>query len=92
MIVAVIAGIIDAFLFPENLLGVVGGMWTLAILLPSLAVAIRRLHDINKVGWWYLIIFIPLIGAIILIVWACRKGDASDNRFGPDPLAGIEAE
>jgi len=46
------------------------------------------LHDIDKSGWWWLIIFIPLVGFIILIVWACTQGTMGPNRFGPDPLGG----
>jgi uncharacterized membrane protein YhaH (DUF805 family) len=49
--------------------------------------AIRRLHDIDRTGWWVLLA-LTLIGAILLIVWACFKGTDGPNRFGPDPLAG----
>lgn len=59
----------------------------LLILLPSLAVAVRRLHDIDKAGWWLLIGLIPLIGGIILLIWYCTKGTLGPNRFGNDPLA-----
>lgn len=47
----------------------------------------RRLHDIGKCGWWWLLAFVPLVGAIILIVWFCRAGDTGDNAYGPDPKA-----
>ena len=59
---------------------------TLGLLLPSLAVSVRRLHDIDKSGWFLLLWFIPLIGWIVLIVWACRRGTVGPNRFGPDPF------
>ncbi|MCX7299391.1 MAG: DUF805 domain-containing protein [Rhodobacterales bacterium] len=60
----------------------------LLIILPTLAVAVRRLHDIDKSGWWILISLIPLIGSIVLIVWNCTKGTLGANRFGEDPLGG----
>ena len=56
------------------------------------AVTVRRLHDLDKSGWWFLIVFIPVIGAIILFVWFCMKGTTGDNRFGPDPLAQVATD
>lgn len=67
----------------------IGMLFSLALLLPGLAVSVRRLHDLNKSGWWLLISLIPLVGAILLIVWAASKGTEGDNQFGPDPLSGI---
>jgi uncharacterized membrane protein YhaH (DUF805 family) len=58
----------------------------LATFLPSLAVGVRRLHDLDRSGWWLLLSLIPLIGAIVLIVWFCSRGTVGPNRFGPDPL------
>ena len=58
----------------------------LGLLIPMLSVQVRRLHDINRSGWWILIAFVPLVGAILLIVWHCSKGTQGDNRFGMDPL------
>jgi uncharacterized membrane protein YhaH (DUF805 family) len=60
----------------------------LGLLLPSIALAVRRLHDKDRSGWWYLIIFIPLIGGLILLYWFVTRGTAGPNRFGPDPLGG----
>lgn len=54
----------------------------LALLLPSLAVSWRRMHDIGKGGGWYFINFIPLVGNIIWIVWCCKESEPFDNRFG----------
>lgn len=68
--------------------GPIGTIWWLANLLPGLAVGVRRMHDIDKSGWWVLISLIPLVGWIIFIVWACQKGTSGANRFGADPLAG----
>jgi len=64
----------------------------LALFLPGLALAIRRLHDLDRSGWWFLLVFIPVIGAIILIIWACTKGTDGPNRFGPDRLAELAAQ
>ena len=56
--------------------------------LPSLALCVRRLHDIDRTGWWVLIAF-TIIGAFLLIYWACVKGTTGPNRFGPDKLAAL---
>ncbi len=56
------------------------GLFTLAVLLPSLAVGARRLHDIDKSGWFLLVWFIPIIGWIVMIVWAAQEGK-EPNRF-----------
>lgn len=62
----------------------VGTIWALVVFIPSLAVCARRLHDIGKSGWWYLLNFIPLVGSIILIVWFC-KDSTEANQWGPNP-------
>jgi len=62
-----------------------GYIYSLAVFIPGLAVSVRRLHDIGKSGWWLLIAFIPLIGAILLIVWMCTDSDAGANEYGPNP-------
>ena len=62
--------------------GVLSTLASLAFLLPSLAVGARRLHDIDKSGWWLLIGLIPLIGAIVLIVFFCQEGTRGPNQFG----------
>lgn len=79
--------ILDRVLFPENTLGPLAALFALVVLLPGLAVSIKRLHDIDKSGWWFLLGFILIVGTIILIVWATREGDEGNNRFGADPLA-----
>ena len=58
----------------------------LALFLPGLAVSVRRLHDLDRTGWWLLLIF-TVIGMIVLLVWDCMRGTVGPNRFGPDPLA-----
>lgn len=61
-------------------------IWSLVNLLPGIAVGVRRLHDTDRSGWWLLIGLVPLIGAIVLLVFFCTKGTAGPNRFGHDPL------
>jgi uncharacterized membrane protein YhaH (DUF805 family) len=59
---------------------------SVVLFLPSLAVSVRRLHDIDRSGWWLLLFFIPLFGMIVLLVWAFNRGTQGANRFGDDPL------
>lgn len=63
------------------------GLYMLAAIIPSLAVVVRRLHDIGKSGWYYFVSLIPLIGSIWLLVLLCTEGDRGDNQYGPDPKA-----
>ncbi|MGB0901783.1 DUF805 domain-containing protein [Halocynthiibacter sp.] len=65
---------------------------SLALLLPGIAVTVRRLHDLDRSGWWILIAIIPLVGPIILLVWFCTKGTAGSNNYGQDPLGGGDAD
>lgn len=60
----------------------------LGLLIPYVAVGIRRLHDIDRTGWWILIGFIPIIGFFVLLYFFVQRGTPGTNRFGPDPLSG----
>jgi uncharacterized membrane protein YhaH (DUF805 family) len=60
---------------------------TLFLLLPSIAVAVRRLHDINRSGWYYLVGLAPIIGPVMLLFWFFKRGTAGGNDYGPDPKA-----
>jgi uncharacterized membrane protein YhaH (DUF805 family) len=71
---------------------IISSLFSLAVLLPGIAIAVRRLHDLDRSGWWILLVLIPLIGAIILLIWFVSKGTDGSNRFGPDRLAGIAAQ
>jgi uncharacterized membrane protein YhaH (DUF805 family) len=73
--------------YAANSLGLLSGLYTLAVLLPSIAVTVRRLHDTDRSGWWILLGFIPIIGGIILLVFYVLEGTRGPNRFGPDPKA-----
>ncbi len=85
----------------DNLLGLTSGiegdgpiqiLVGLALVLPTISVAVRRLHDIDRSGWWILISLIPIIGFLIFLVFACRRGTDGANRFGPDPLRRDDGE
>ena len=62
-------------------------LYNLAVLIPSLAVGVRRLHDTGKSGWYILIGLIPCVGGLILLVFFVTQGDMGDNEYGPDPYA-----
>lgn len=65
--------------------GPVNLILSLATLLPSIAVSIRRLHDIGRSGWWFLLVLVPIIGWIVLIVFYCTKSQDEENQWGPVP-------
>ena len=66
--------------------GVFGGLYALAAFLPATAVLVRRLHDINRSGWWWLLAFIPYVGWAVLLIFLCLRGTPGDNDYGLDPL------
>ncbi len=78
LIAGAAAGVLDV-LFPGDLLQ---SLFGIATLIPSIALGIRRMHDIGKSGWWLLIGLIPVIGWIVLIVWLATKSDAGSNQWG----------
>jgi uncharacterized membrane protein YhaH (DUF805 family) len=88
LIVAIVLAAIDSLLgtfsSAQNI-GLLSGIYSLAVLIPTLAVTIRRLHDIDRSGWWILINLVPLIGTIVLLVFALMDGTPGDNRYGPNP-------
>jgi len=81
-----IVGIVTAVLDVATGLMVLNMLASLALLAPNLAVGARRLHDIDKSGWWQLLMLIPLIGLIVLIIFFVKTGNTGANRFGP-PVA-----
>lgn len=68
-------------------LGIAGIIVALVFLLPGISMSIRRLHDVDRSGWWLLIVLVPIIGVILLVVWACTEGTSGPNRFGADQLS-----
>lgn len=99
LIVYLVLGVVDSLLFGTTTTGdgsfsastdtpILSGIFALGSLIPNLAVGVRRLHDINRRGWWLLIALIPLVGIIILIVWLAKAGDKGANQYGGDPISG----
>ena len=88
IIVSIVLAGIDALLgtfSSASNIGLLSGIYSLAVLIPTLAVSVRRLHDIDRSGWWILIGLVPLIGAIVLLVFALLEGTPGSNRYGPNP-------
>jgi len=71
--------------------GVLSGLYSLAVLVPSLAVSVRRLHDTGRSGWWLLIALVPLLGVVVLLVFAVQDGQPGDNAYGPNPKVAAAA-
>ena len=63
----------------------IGSLYSLAALLPGIAVSVRRLHDTGRSGWWMLIALITVVGAIVLLVFMCLDSPPGENRFGANP-------
>lgn len=83
----IVLSIIDILLdlySDEAEIGFISGVYTLIMFIPLLSVQIRRLHDIDRTGFWILISIIPIIGAIVLLIFMCLKGSEGENRFGPE--------
>jgi uncharacterized membrane protein YhaH (DUF805 family) len=88
LIVAFVLALIDTLLGTTtgvSSFGLLSGIYSLAVLIPTLAVLVRRLHDIDRTGWWILINLIPLVGTIVLLVFALMPGTPGSNQYGPDP-------
>jgi uncharacterized membrane protein YhaH (DUF805 family) len=71
--------------------GPIYGLYALAVLIPGLAVAVRRLHDVNKSGWFLLVALIPLVGAIWLLILLVTEGTKGANNYGEDPKSNVES-
>lgn len=82
MLIIIAISIIDG-LFETN--GIIGGIYSLALLLPNLGLSVRRLHDLGKSGWLLLLGLIPLIGVILLLIWFVGEGQPNANEYGEVP-------
>ena len=88
VILFIVLDVFDGILFHKAMgqVGILGGLFSLAVLLPSLGVAVRRLHDVERSGWW-LLLALTGIGALVLLYWYVTRGTLGPNAFGADPLS-----
>jgi uncharacterized membrane protein YhaH (DUF805 family) len=88
LIISFVLGFIDGLVGSAGEhVGLLGLIYALAVLLPSIAVSARRLHDTGRSGWWLLIALVPFIGAIVLLVFMLLDSTPGDNEYGPNPKA-----
>jgi uncharacterized membrane protein YhaH (DUF805 family) len=87
IVLAVLDSLLGLAFMPGS--GVLTTLYLLAVLLPSLGVSVRRLHDTGRSGLWVLIGLVPFVGAIVLIVFAALEGDRGPNAYGPDPKTAV---
>ena len=88
ILISVVLAVVDRMLgtYDETYgMGALGALFCLGLLIPSIAVGVRRLHDTGRSGWWLLIGFIPLIGMIVLIVFFVLDSQPGTNAYGPNP-------
>ena len=84
IVLAVVDGVTGSYSAAAGV-GLLGGIYALAVLIPGLAVSVRRLHDTGRSGWWLLIALIPVIGAIVLLVFMVLEGKPGTNQYGSNP-------
>jgi uncharacterized membrane protein YhaH (DUF805 family) len=87
LIISIVLGVVDE-VFGLGIgegFGLLGLLYMLAVLLPGIGVSIRRLHDTGRSGWWLLLAFVPIIGAIVLLVFMLLDSQPEPNEYGPNP-------
>jgi len=93
IIIGAVLGLVEgiAGIAPESAQSVLANLYMLAVLIPGLAVGVRRLHDTGRSGWWLLIAFVPIIGVIVLLVYLVQDSQPGENQYGPNPKASVAA-
>ena len=81
-IIAIVLAVIESIIGTQ---GIIGMLFSLLILVPGIAVTVRRLHDTGRSGWWILIALVPLVGGIVLLVFCAMDSEPGDNEYGPNP-------
>jgi len=76
-------GFVGGLLNIEGITSLISSLYSIAIIIPGIALVIRRLHDTNRSGWWFFISFVPIVGVIILIVFFCSPSVNENNKYGP---------
>ncbi len=91
LVVTVVLALIDSLIgsASESGMGLLSSVYSIGVLIPSLALSVRRLHDIGRTGWWVLISIIPVIGAVVLLVFMLLDSEPGSNRYGANPKEGI---
>ena len=84
LMIMVLLSIVDMIIFGSGSF-IFSGLYSLAVLIPGVAVAVRRLHDASRSGWWLLLTLIPIIGVLALIVMMCMDSTPAPNHYGPNP-------
>jgi len=85
VLASIALSIVDIAIFGSDILS---NLLSLALLIPSIAAACRRLHDTNRSGWWLFLFLLPIVGWIILLIWLVQQSDVGDNQYGaPNPLS-----
>lgn len=89
-LIKLVLGLITvAIIKASNTMGIIGVvliiLYSFAMVVPNLAVVVRRLHDVGKSGWFYFVSFIPLVGQIWILALFCTEGNRGENKYGPDP-------
>jgi uncharacterized membrane protein YhaH (DUF805 family) len=82
MLVSILAGVVDGVIGSGSEIGPAGILTVLVTIIPSLSVQVRRLHDIDRTGWWIAICLVPILGLILLLYWCCQPGTAGRNAYG----------
>ena len=77
--------VLTGFLDPETGLGVFSGIYALGVMIPGMAVSVRRLHDTGRNGWWILINLVPLLGTLVFIYFMVLDSNPERNEYGPSP-------
>jgi len=86
IIVSMVLGLIEGIMgLGEDNLDVLSGLYSLVVLVPSLAIGVRRLHDTNRTGWWLFLVLVPIVGWIALLVFFVQDSTSGDNLYGPNP-------
>lgn len=88
LLVSIALSFIDGMLGWYDLqagIGILSGIYSLLIILPNIALSVRRLHDTNRSGWWILLVLIPIIGFLVLLYFCVKNGTSGQNDFGYDP-------
>jgi uncharacterized membrane protein YhaH (DUF805 family) len=88
LLASIVLGVVDGITgtYSEDAgLGLLGGIYALAVFIPSIAVAMRRLHDTGRSGWWLLLALIPILGFLVLLVFMLLDSEPGDNQYGPNP-------